>query len=575
MANIHTIDSLSASNSCSNASFVPFSGKGYILWPLRPSNNLCKLFKEPKQDQIGHTDPLSLTQCTNELNRCVKDLKVAQNKVTQQAKEISSLQGRVSLLVESVNQIQVEYENTPEVADTNKVSQSLSSCTDFEYSSDPKSNPPQPFSPLVNHDLMTSALYSLDSSTDRDPNISSIQHHNLSNDLDYSSGPSQHLNTLSDPHLTPISTRPLTTSTDFDEANSYSQPQDTQSKGSSCDRMGLITDTSSEVSQIMTQFQSYLHQQEETEKERRDVNLALEACKSVKNILTMRNVRKDNYRGWNHLRQWIREVEMSCNIHSVRVIVIHLRAEKELLERLKYDVDTWKKMTWHNVKKTLMAKTPKPRLYEAQHRVLQNRMTATDDIIEFTARLEKEYEDTCLLMGVNELDLTFGEVLEVAITANMNLEGKALFGNAIRRDLEAAILKIEEAFHDKSFKELVFKSKDNRNSTAKTYTSSPKSDTPYQKPRRKGNNYGTHTRRYDSFDSDYYYDNQRYYQNYNTYRNRRNRPYKPARCWFYDQQGSCRYGNLCWYKHFRGETDFNYEGYGEGIPCMETHFYSS
>ena len=73
-------------------------------------------------------------------------------------------------------------------------------------------------------------------------------------------------------------------------------------------------------------------------------------------------------------------------------------------------------------------------------------MTATDDIIEFTAHLEKEYEDKCLLMGVDKLDMTFQEIIEVAITANMNLEGKTMFGNAIKRDLEGAIDKIEEAF---------------------------------------------------------------------------------------------------------------------------------
>ena len=196
---------------------------------------------------------------------------------------------------------------------------------------------------------------------------------------------------------------------------------------------------------------------------------------------------------------------------------------------------------------------------------MQNRLTAADDVIEFTTRLEKEYEDTCLLMGIDELDLPFKEVLEVAITANMNLEGKTMFGHAIRRDAEGAIDKIEEAFQEKSFKDWIFRPKVKKGPSEKSYPSSPKPNPSYQKPCRNQNSYHSHRSRFNAFASRFYYNSKRYYPDNYKYWNWRYKPFEPARCWFYDRQGGCRYGDFCYYMHFK--TDRHYEGsHGRGIP---------
>ena len=80
------------------------------------------------------------------------------------------------------------------------------------------------------------------------------------------------------------------------------------------------------------------------------------------------------------------------------------------------------------------------------------KMTAKDDIEEFTSRIRTEYKETCHLFGLEELDIPLNIVFEVTVTANMNQEGKCLFGNAFRRDAETTIQKIDKAFRNKVFK---------------------------------------------------------------------------------------------------------------------------
>ena len=197
---------------------------------------------------------------------------------------------------------------------------------------------------------------------------------------------------------------------------------------------------------------------------------------------------------------------------------MHMIAERELLNSINYDEESRKSMEWGDVKKRLMTKLPKVRQCDAEIRLLEMKMTKTDDIVVFTTHIQQEYDETCLLLGVDELSIPFNEVLEVAVTGNMTSAGKAMFGWVFKEDMKTALLKIEDAFRDRSFKENVFHRTNSESSSTRPYLSSPI----------------RHYTRHTPHRNEYIYHHHRSYQR--------------ARCSYHDQ-GSCRYGNACWYEH--------------------------
>ena len=197
---------------------------------------------------------------------------------------------------------------------------------------------------------------------------------------------------------------------------------------------------------------------------------------------------------------------------------MHMMAEGALLKSIKYDEEARKSMKWGDVKKRLMTKVPRVRQCDAEIRLLGMRMTKADDIVVFSAHIQTEYEETCLLLGVDELSIPLSEVLEVTVTGNMTLAGKALFGPGFKTDLEAALLEIEVAFRKETFKEMTFHITSSESSSARTYLSKPLWHYAHQTPCN------------------------------NAYSYHRHRPYQRARCLYHDQ-GYCRYGNTCWYEH--------------------------
>ena len=212
----------------------------------------------------------------------------------------------------------------------------------------------------------------------------------------------------------------------------------------------------SEVSQVVGQVLNFIEKQNQRPQGYEDaVKGALKISHGI-TILTTKALRQGDNRGVQALNKYIGQVEQRCPLESMRVALIPLTVETELLKRLKLDGEALKTTSWTEFKQLLMAKLPKVRPCDAETRILQMRMTKQDDIEEFTARIRKEYEETCQLLGVEELGTPLNEVLEVTITGDMTLEGKTMFGRALRRDPDTAIGMIEEAFREKAYREKVF-----------------------------------------------------------------------------------------------------------------------
>ena len=186
-----------------------------------------------------------------------------------------------------------------------------------------------------------------------------------------------------------------------------------------------------------------------------DMKYALKNRNQI-NSLTLKDLRQPNSVGWGCLRQYIREVEQSCPRDSIRVAVAQITLEQELLKYIQLNEHTWRQVTWAEVKRKLRKKVPKIKQYLAEARILQTHMNMTEDIEVFTTTMESEYEETCKLLEVDELDIPLNEILETTVTANMCPEGRKVFGSALRKNPGAGIKKIEEAFRDQAFKEEMF-----------------------------------------------------------------------------------------------------------------------
>ena len=231
----------------------------------------------------------------------------------------------------------------------------------------------------------------------------------------------------------------------------------------------------SEVSQVLGQIFNYLDKQKQTKNPQgyeEAVKAALKISHSI-TLLTTKALRQGDNKGVQALNKYLGEVEQRCPLESVRVALIPLTVESELLKRLKLDEEALKTTSWHHFKQLLSAKLPKVRPCDAETRILQMRMTRSDDIEEFISRIRKEYDETCQLLGVGELGTPLNEVLEVTVTGNMALEGKTMFGRALRRNPETAIGIIEEAFREKAYKDKMFISTNPSSSLAETRARPP------------------------------------------------------------------------------------------------------
>ena len=228
-------------------------------------------------------------------------------------------------------------------------------------------------------------------------------------------------------------------------------------------------------------------------------------------------------KGWQNCRQYIREVEKACPLDKIRVALVHITVEKEVLQLLRIDEEFLNNLTWEHFKKRLLAKVPAIEQTQAECRLLKTAMTSKDDVEVFTSHILTEYEATCQLFGTEQLDITVGDVLEHTITKNMTAEGQLLFAPKFRSNLEVAINKVETVFQDPHFKESMF--------LADASTGRPTDPTPVLS-------------------------NQEPYPHHKQYRRQRHgrqqegtkMTRKRKRCHFFDL-GICRYGNLCHYRH--------------------------
>ena len=187
----------------------------------------------------------------------------------------------------------------------------------------------------------------------------------------------------------------------------------------------------SDVVQVVETLVNYMenNKNQATNWSNRDVT---EAKKSITAFLTLEGLKGEDEKGLKHLSDWITEVEEHCTEDSMRVRMIKLKADKSIVKLLNLDDERqFKKTTWEELKKMLIARVPEFDPREAGKRLMKKNLTAGDDIEAFVARLHGEYIEICKATGLTEIRPGWSTILAHAIVGKMNYVSRAAYLNDI------------------------------------------------------------------------------------------------------------------------------------------------
>ena len=129
MAPICTLNSLSATNPCLGAGFVPFSGRGFTL----SSSQLFGGFHESKRKQEFCADPFPTNHSQKDLCMYLRDLSEAQHELSYHGEKIRNLELKFSSLVSNINLNLLKYKETQETGRVNRLLRSASYHRDSSY----------------------------------------------------------------------------------------------------------------------------------------------------------------------------------------------------------------------------------------------------------------------------------------------------------------------------------------------------------------------------------------------------------------------------------------------------------
>ena len=184
---------------------------------------------------------------------------------------------------------------------------------------------------------------------------------------------------------------------------------------------------------------------------------AMKLKRCVTTILTASGLRQQDNKGLKLLNEFITEIELACPLDPIRVAMLPHTVESFLLRRLGLESPNILELRWEDVKQKLMAYLPRMEPEEAERRLLKMAMTAEDDVEEFTTRVMKSYQEMCQILGVGELDISLNEVLSITVTNNMQPELLRSYGDAIKRQPDRALQRLEKALREKNFRMTAFR----------------------------------------------------------------------------------------------------------------------
>ena len=144
---------------------------------------------------------------------------------------------------------------------------------------------------------------------------------------------------------------------------------------------------------------------------------AMKALALVSTRVTLKDLRQKDSAGWHHLRRYFGEVEQFPE--TLRVGLALLTIDPYLQESLQLNEETMNSTSWEEIKKRLLRRVPKGERVIAETHILQLHMAVTEDVIAFSTKVRREYNEICQLYEVEELGISLNEVLEQTITANM------------------------------------------------------------------------------------------------------------------------------------------------------------
>ena len=181
---------------------------------------------------------------------------------------------------------------------------------------------------------------------------------------------------------------------------------------------------------------------------------AMKALALVTTRVTLKDLRQKDSAGWHHLRRYFGEVEQFPE--TLRVGLALLTIDPYLQESLQLNEETMNSTSWEEIKNRLLRRVPKNEQVIAETKLLQLHMAVTEDVIAFSTKVRREYNEICQLYEVEELGISLNEVLEQTITANMERPYRIVFGSALRRNPEEGIDKIDVALRNWASKESIF-----------------------------------------------------------------------------------------------------------------------
>ena len=181
-------------------------------------------------------------------------------------------------------------------------------------------------------------------------------------------------------------------------------------------------------------------------------------------FLTAAKMRAKKGGGLRNVDCWIKQVENCTLSDPLRIQMVKLRADPDVLCLINKTENNLRKMTWLEVKALLLAKATKPTLMEATEELLLHAMTEKDDIFAFAAKLQNKYKETCQAFGVSKLKKSFAELLSFTVTCNMTKRARFLYAEAFKKDYEKTIKDLEEASRDSTYKKSLFDSSQNMKS---------------------------------------------------------------------------------------------------------------
>ena len=173
-------------------------------------------------------------------------------------------------------------------------------------------------------------------------------------------------------------------------------------------------------------------------------------------VLTAALMRAGKGKGLNNVIKWIKAVENSAGSDSLRIQMVRLKADPDVLCLINVKEMELLNMTWDEIKALLTAKATKATMWEATDELLEHTMKESDDICAFSSRLRTDYDETCKALGVTKLRKSFEEILSFTATCNMTRKARLMYAEPLINDCQRTVEEIEEASRDPTYKKSLF-----------------------------------------------------------------------------------------------------------------------